>query len=176
MNREPLGEGGYLISVDPPKIRDIMHTKGNFGCLLMHIIFLPQEQLKQQQWQQQQQQTGGGSVSPSGGSVPPQHRSLYQPLGPHHQHLASMGFDPRWLMMQSYMDPRMMSGRPPMDMPMHPGSLFILEFTAKERRLFVFFLCVCVPENLLTDNVFLFCYFPLICINLICSFISLLFI
>ncbi|XP_060722698.1 protein PRRC2C isoform X1 [Tachysurus vachellii] len=83
-----------------------------------------QEQLKQQQWQQQQQQTAGGSGSPSGGSVPPQHRSLYQPLGPHHQHLASMGFDPRWLMMQSYMDPRMMSGRPPMDMPpMHPGRM-----------------------------------------------------
>ncbi|XP_062858216.1 protein PRRC2C [Trichomycterus rosablanca] len=85
-----------------------------------------QEQLKQQQWQQQQQQqqTGAGSVSPSGSSVPPQHRSLYQPLGPHHQHLASMGFDPRWLMMQSYMDPRMMSGRPPIDMPpMHPGRL-----------------------------------------------------
>uniref|UniRef100_A0A8C1R3B0 Proline-rich coiled-coil 2C n=1 Tax=Cyprinus carpio TaxID=7962 RepID=A0A8C1R3B0_CYPCA len=84
-----------------------------------------QEQLKQQQWQQQQQQQGGGGpVSPSGGSVPPQHRSLYQPLGPHHQHLASMGFDPRWLMMQSYMDPRMMSGRPPIDMPpMHPGRM-----------------------------------------------------
>ncbi|XP_035379832.1 protein PRRC2C isoform X1 [Electrophorus electricus] len=83
-----------------------------------------QEQLKQQQWQQQQQQQqgSGGSVSPSGASVAPQHRSLYQPLGPHHQHLASMGFDPRWLMMQSYMDPRMMSGRPPMDMPpMHPA-------------------------------------------------------
>nr|XP_021329034.1 protein PRRC2C isoform X2 [Danio rerio] len=91
-----------------------------------------QEQLKQQQWQQQhqqqqqqqQQQGGGGPVSPSGGSVPPQHRSLYQPLGPHHQHLASMGFDPRWLMMQSYMDPRMMSGRPPIDIPpMHPGRM-----------------------------------------------------
>ncbi|XP_051511184.1 protein PRRC2C-like isoform X2 [Myxocyprinus asiaticus] len=90
------------------------------------------QQLKQQQWQQQhqqqqqqqQQQGGGGPVSPSGGSVPPQHRSLYQPLGPHHQHLASMGFDPRWLMMQSYMDPRMMSGRPPIDMPpMHPGRM-----------------------------------------------------
>ena len=45
-------------------------------------------------------------------------------MGPHHQHLASMGFDPRWLMMQSYMDPRMMSGRPPMDIPtnIHPGN------------------------------------------------------
>ncbi|KAM7410300.1 hypothetical protein PAMA_001644 [Pampus argenteus] len=89
-----------------------------------------QEQMKQQQWQQQQ---SGGSVSPSGG-VPAtqqqqqqqqQHRSMYQPMGPHHQHLASMGFDPRWLMMQSYMDPRMMSGRPPIDMPtnIHPGRM-----------------------------------------------------
>ncbi|XP_077963897.1 protein PRRC2C isoform X6 [Gasterosteus aculeatus] len=71
-----------------------------------------QEQMKQQQWQQQQQHQGGGSVSPSGGSAgvaaPQQHRSMYPPVGPHHQHLASMGFDPRWLMMQSYMDPRMM--------------------------------------------------------------------
>lgn len=82
--------------------------------------------MKQQQWQQQQ---SGGSVSPSGGGGVPatqqqqQHRSMYQPMGPHHQHLASMGFDPRWLMMQSYMDPRMMSGRPPIDMPtnIHPG-------------------------------------------------------
>ncbi|XP_028301264.1 protein PRRC2C isoform X2 [Gouania willdenowi] len=87
-----------------------------------------QEQMKQQQWQQHQ---SSGSVSPSsGGSVPAaqqqqQHRSMYQPMGPHHQHLASMGFDPRWLMMQSYMDPRMMSGRPPMDMPtnIHPGRM-----------------------------------------------------
>ncbi|KAM9831336.1 LOW QUALITY PROTEIN: protein PRRC2C [Neosynchiropus ocellatus] len=92
-----------------------------------------QEQMKQQQWQQQQQQQqqhSGGNVSPSGaGGVPPtqqqQHRSMYQPMAPHHQHLASMGFDPRWLMMQSYMDPRMMSGRPPLDMPanIHPGRM-----------------------------------------------------
>ncbi|CDQ73509.1 unnamed protein product [Oncorhynchus mykiss] len=91
---------------------------------------------QQQQWQQQQQQGGGGrAVSPSGGGAgggcvaasQQQHRSLYQPVGPphhqHQQHLANMGFDPRWLMMQSYMDPRIMSGRPPtIDMPnMHPG-------------------------------------------------------
>nr|XP_061834231.1 protein PRRC2C isoform X1 [Nerophis lumbriciformis] len=91
-----------------------------------------QEQMKQQQWHQQQQQSGG-SVSPSGSRVDgtpqnqqqQQHRSMYQPIGPHHQHLASMGFDPRWLMMQPYMDPRMMSGRPPMDMPtnIHPGRM-----------------------------------------------------
>lgn len=95
--------------------------------------------MKQQQWQQQQQ--SGGSVSPSGaGSVPAaqqQHRSMYQPMGPHHQHLASMGFDPRWLMMQSYMDPRMMSGRPPMDMPtnIHPGTQFNGEGTISTRWL-----------------------------------------
>ncbi|XP_075472871.1 protein PRRC2C isoform X3 [Ascaphus truei] len=82
-----------------------------------------QEQMKQQQWQQQQQQ--GVLSQPSSSPVPPpQHRPLYQPLGPHPQHLASMGFDPRWLMMQPYMDPRMMSGRPAMDMPpMHPGMI-----------------------------------------------------
>ncbi|XP_032883937.1 protein PRRC2C isoform X5 [Amblyraja radiata] len=100
-----------------------------------------QEQMKQQQhWQQQpsgihqqtqsqtpvQSQTQAKS-QPSGGTVPPppQHRPIYQaPLTPHHQHLASMGFDPRWIMMQSYLDPRIMSGRPPMDMTqIHPGML-----------------------------------------------------
>ncbi|XP_043555798.1 protein PRRC2C isoform X2 [Chiloscyllium plagiosum] len=100
-----------------------------------------EQMMKQQQWQQQpsgvhQQQTQSQTPAqpqpqaqpqPSGAPVPPpQHRPLYQtPLAPpHHQHLASMGFDPRWIMMQSYMDPRMMSGRPPMDMTqMHPGMM-----------------------------------------------------
>lgn len=128
----------------------------------MHLfIFLSQEQLKQQQWQQQQQQqqqTAGGSVSPSGGSVPPQHRSLYQPLNPHHQHLASMGFDPRWLMMQSYMDPRIMSGRPPMDIPpMHPGKLFHLEFTPGKKKFNnnVIFFIVVPPRHFFLDTHFL---------------------
>ncbi|XP_006496832.1 protein PRRC2C isoform X5 [Mus musculus] len=90
-----------------------------------------QEQMKQQQWQQQQQQQQQGVLpqtvpsQPSNGSVPPPpHRPLYQPMQPHPQHLASMGFDPRWLMMQSYMDPRMISGRPAMDIPpIHPGMI-----------------------------------------------------
>lgn len=80
--------------------------------------------MKQQQWQQQQGVLPQSAPSqPSSGPVPPPpHRPLYQPMQPHPQHLASMGFDPRWLMMQPYMDPRMMSGRPTMDMPpMHPG-------------------------------------------------------
>lgn len=64
-------------------------------------------------------------------------------MQPHPQHLASMGFDPRWLMMQSYMDPRMMSGRPAMDMPpIHPGKLeFILSlglFVILQNKVFVF--------------------------------------
>ncbi|KAG9483210.1 protein PRRC2C isoform X2 [Eleutherodactylus coqui] len=84
-----------------------------------------QEQMKQQQWQQQQQGvlSQPAQSQPSSSPVPPpQHRPLYQQLGPHPQHLASMAFDPRWLMMQPYMDPRMMSGRPTMDIPpMHPG-------------------------------------------------------
>ncbi|XP_072919665.1 protein PRRC2C isoform X3 [Hemitrygon akajei] len=103
-----------------------------------------QEQMKQQQhqWQQQpsgihqqtQSQTPAQSQTqtqakpqPSGASVPPppQHRPIYQtPLAPHHQHLASMGFDPRWIMMQPYLDPRIISGRPPMDMTqIHPGMI-----------------------------------------------------
>lgn len=87
-----------------------------------------QEQMKQQQWQQQQQQGVLPQTvpsQPSGSAVPPPpHRPLYQPMQPHPQHLASMGFDPRWLMMQSYMDPRMISGRPAMDIPpIHPGMI-----------------------------------------------------
>ncbi|KAM9326881.1 LOW QUALITY PROTEIN: protein PRRC2C [Gastrophryne carolinensis] len=86
-----------------------------------------QEQMKQQQWQQQQQVVLSQPTQsqPSSSPVPPpQHRPLYQPLGPHPQHLASMPFDPRWLMMQPYMDPRIMSGRPAMDIPtMHPGMI-----------------------------------------------------
>ncbi|XP_075689419.1 protein PRRC2C isoform X2 [Rhinoderma darwinii] len=85
-----------------------------------------QEQMKQQQWQQQQQGVLSQPAQPQPTSPipPPQHRPLYQPLGPHPQHLASMAFDPRWLMMQPYMDPRIMSGRPAMDIPpMHPGMI-----------------------------------------------------
>ncbi|CAH2311821.1 Hypothetical predicted protein [Pelobates cultripes] len=86
-----------------------------------------QEQMKQQQWQQQQQGVISQNTQsqPSSSPVPPpQHRPLYQPLGPHPPHLTSMAFDPRWLMMQPYMDPRMMSGRPAMDIPpIHPGMI-----------------------------------------------------
>uniref|UniRef100_A0A6J0U2X4 Protein PRRC2C isoform X3 n=1 Tax=Pogona vitticeps TaxID=103695 RepID=A0A6J0U2X4_9SAUR len=85
-----------------------------------------QEQMKQQQWQQQQGVLPQSTPSqPSSGPVPPpSHRPLYQPIQPHPPHLTSMSFDPRWLMMQSYVDPRIMSGRPAIDMPpMHPGMI-----------------------------------------------------
>lgn len=85
---------------------DLSHgTKGS-KCAILPIF---QEQMKQQQWQQQQQQGVLPQTVPSQPSSsavpPPPHRPLYQPMQPHPQHLASMGFDPRWLMMQSYMDP-----------------------------------------------------------------------
>ncbi|XP_028258879.1 protein PRRC2C isoform X2 [Parambassis ranga] len=125
LNAPPQLEGEAAAAMRPSLISG--YSK-QFQKSLPPRFLRQQEQMKQQQWQQQQQQTGG-SVSPSGGGSVPgtqqQHRSMYQPMGPHHQHLASMGFDPRWLMMQSYMDPRMMSGRPPMDMPanIHPGRM-----------------------------------------------------
>ncbi|KAG7457563.1 hypothetical protein MATL_G00228420 [Megalops atlanticus] len=98
-----------------------------------------QEQLlkQQQQWQQQQQHSQAAQnalaappQAPQGPSpgAPPQSAPKQPPLYPP----GSMGrppplpFDPRWMMM-SYMDPRMMQGRPsPMDYyppSMHPSGL-----------------------------------------------------
>ncbi|KAG8429865.1 hypothetical protein GDO86_019000, partial [Hymenochirus boettgeri] len=63
-----------------------------------------QEQLyKMQQWQQQQQQA---YVAPSHSNPA---RAFYSP------HPQMLGFDPRWMMMPSYMDPRMTQGRAPVD-------------------------------------------------------------
>ncbi|XP_069093184.1 protein PRRC2B isoform X5 [Pleurodeles waltl] len=64
-----------------------------------------QEQLyKMQHWQQQQQQQQA--------YAPPSHshqRNFYPP------HPQMLGFDPRWMMMPPYMDPRMAQGRSPVD-------------------------------------------------------------
>ncbi|XP_063066564.1 protein PRRC2B, partial [Engraulis encrasicolus] len=67
-----------------------------------------QEQMyKMQQWQQQQQQQQQQSGhAPPAGSGHPQ-RGYYPP------HV--LGFDPRWMMMPPYMDPRMAPGRSPVD-------------------------------------------------------------
>ncbi|XP_053328506.1 protein PRRC2B [Spea bombifrons] len=66
-----------------------------------------QEQLyKMQQWQQQHQQQAAAYVASSHSNPP---RTFYS----HHPQM--LGFDPRWMMMPSYMDPRMTPGRAPVD-------------------------------------------------------------
>ncbi|KAM8884912.1 protein PRRC2A isoform 1-T3 [Synchiropus picturatus] len=100
-----------------------------------------QEQLlkQQQQWQQQQHNQASQSQlspqppqGPSPGSAsqpgpgPKQSGQMYQPSNMVRPPPLTMNFDPRWVMM-SYMDPRMMQGRPPpMDYypaGMHPSGL-----------------------------------------------------
>ncbi|XP_067398026.1 protein PRRC2B isoform X2 [Emydura macquarii macquarii] len=72
-----------------------------------------QEQLyKVQHWQQQQ------VYPPPSHSHPP--RTFYPP------HPQMLGFDPRWMMMPSYMDPRMAQGRTPVDFypsALHPSGI-----------------------------------------------------
>ncbi|KFZ51922.1 Protein PRRC2B [Podiceps cristatus] len=73
-----------------------------------------QEQLyKMQHWQQQQQ------VYPPPSHSHPQ-RTFYPP------HPQMLGFDPRWMMMPSYMDPRMAQSRTPVDFypsALHPSGI-----------------------------------------------------
>ncbi|XP_028316706.1 protein PRRC2A isoform X2 [Gouania willdenowi] len=101
------------------------------------------KQQQQQQWQQQQQQHGQGSQNqlspqplgpqgpspgptPQPGPGPKQGGPLYQPGNMVRPPPLQMNFDPRWMMM-SYMDPRMMQGRPPLmdyySAGMHPSGL-----------------------------------------------------
>ncbi|XP_069841878.1 protein PRRC2B isoform X2 [Dendropsophus ebraccatus] len=69
-----------------------------------------QEQLyKMQQWQQQQQQAYVAST----------HSNHPRPYYSHHPQM--LGFDPRWMMMPSYMDPRMTQGRAAVDF--YPSSI-----------------------------------------------------
>lgn len=99
-------------------------TKGSKCAICLFF----QEQMKQQQWQQQQQQGVLPQTvpsQPSSSAVLHHHIDLFtSPCNLTPSILASMGFDPRWLMMQSYMDHRMISGEPAMDIPpIHPGKL-----------------------------------------------------
>ncbi|XP_065271998.1 protein PRRC2A [Emys orbicularis] len=115
-----------------------------------------QEQLlkQQQQWQQQhgpppvpaspQQQVAAASLAglgPSPGIHPPQGAGQQQAPPPQQQAppkamypgsmgrpppMPQMNFDPRWMVIPPYMDPRMMQGRPPMDFyppGVHPSGL-----------------------------------------------------
>ncbi|XP_067826024.1 protein PRRC2B isoform X2 [Heptranchias perlo] len=82
-----------------------------------------QEQLLKMQQRQQQQ----GPVMPPSGASPHSHsqRHIYpSPVGPPPPHM--LGYDPRWMMMPPYMDPRLTQGRPPIDFypsGMHPSGM-----------------------------------------------------
>lgn len=71
----------------------------------MSIVWILKEQMfKMQHWQQ------SGHPNPSGSSHT--QRGYYPP------HV--LGFDPRWMMMPPFMDPRMTQGRSPVDY--YPGN------------------------------------------------------
>ncbi|XP_067868249.1 protein PRRC2B isoform X2 [Heterodontus francisci] len=82
-----------------------------------------QEQLLKMQQRQQQQ----GPVMPPSVAPPHSHsqRHIYpSPVGPPPPHM--LGYDPRWMMMPSYMDPRLSPGRPPIDFypsGVHPSGM-----------------------------------------------------
>eukprot|EP00061_Rhincodon_typus_P018784 g48106.t1 len=112
-----------------------------------------QEQLlkQQQQWQQQHQQHHQQQQHQSSQQAPPQQPAQPQPLAmapsaPMHPQqqkpmypgsigrppppMPPMGYDPRWMMMPPYMDPRMLQGRPPIDYfpaGVHPSGLMARE-------------------------------------------------
>ncbi|XP_072344899.1 protein PRRC2B isoform X2 [Scyliorhinus torazame] len=82
-----------------------------------------QEQLLKMQQRQQQQ----GPVMPPSVAPPHSHsqRHIYpSPVAPPPPHM--LGYDPRWMMMPSYMDPRLSPGRPPIDFfpsGVHPSGM-----------------------------------------------------
>ncbi|KAJ7308000.1 hypothetical protein JRQ81_008500, partial [Phrynocephalus forsythii] len=83
---------------------------------------LPPRFQRQQQQQQQDQLYKMQGWPPSQVYPPASHpqRSFYPP------HPQMLGFDPRWMMMPSYMDPRVAQGRPPSDFypsALHPSGI-----------------------------------------------------
>lgn len=84
------------------------------SCQTAHPSSLQEQLYKMQHWQQQQ-------VYPPPSHSHPQ-RTFYPP------HPQMLGFDPRWMMMPSYMDPRMAQSRTPVDFypsALHPsGKVF----------------------------------------------------
>ncbi|XP_004624374.1 protein PRRC2A isoform X2 [Octodon degus] len=103
-----------------------------------------QEQLlkqQQQQWQQQQQQQGSAPPAPVPPSppqpvtlgavpapqaAPPPPKALYPGALGRPPPMTPMNFDPRWMMIPPYVDPRLLQGRPPLDFyppGVHPSGL-----------------------------------------------------
>lgn len=96
------------------------------------LFVLPQEQLLKQQQQQQWQQHQQGSAPPAPvppsppqpvtmGAVPapqaapPPPKALYPGALGRPPPMPPMNFDPRWMMIPPYVDPRLLQGRPPLD-------------------------------------------------------------
>lgn len=103
-----------------------------------HLMVLPslQEQLyKMQHWQQQQ-------VYP-----PPSHSHPQRTFYPAHPQM--LGFDPRWMMMPSYMDPRMAQGRTPVDF--YPSALHPSGKGAATSMVVGLLCSCCVPSQFCPD-------------------------
>lgn len=99
------------------------------------------KQQQQQQWQQQQQQQGTAPPAPvppsppqpvTLGAVPapqappPPPKALYPGALGRPPPMPPMNFDPRWMMIPPYVDPRLLQGRPPLDFyppGVHPSGL-----------------------------------------------------
>lgn len=103
-----------------------------FDASLVPSAVLPQEQLLKQQQQQQWQQHQQGSAPPAPvppsppqpvtiGAVPapqappPPPKALYPGALGRPPPMPPMNFDPRWMMIPPYVDPRLLQGRPPLD-------------------------------------------------------------
>ncbi|XP_045148930.1 protein PRRC2A isoform X2 [Echinops telfairi] len=100
---------------------------------------LLKQQQQQQQWQQHQQGsvppapvppsppqpvTMGAGTAPQGPPPPP--KALYPSALGRPPPMPPMNFDPRWMMIPPYVDPRLLQGRPPLDFyppGVHPSSL-----------------------------------------------------
>lgn len=95
------------------------------GLELLKLSGPVQEQLlkqQQQQWQQHQQgSTPPAPVPPSPpqpvtlGAAPPPPKALYPGALGRPPPMTPMNFDPRWMMIPPYVDPRLLQGRPPLD-------------------------------------------------------------
>lgn len=131
-----------------------------FGCKLVTSLLTCswQEQLlkQQQQWQQQQQGTAPPAPVPPSppqpvtlGAVPapqappPPPKALYPGALGRPPPMPPMNFDPRWMMIPPYVDPRLLQGRPPLDFyppGVHPSGKGPLEWwgaPCSRRRCFV---------------------------------------
>ncbi|XP_053138507.1 protein PRRC2B isoform X4 [Hemicordylus capensis] len=104
------------------ELREAVSPAQEFGKYPKSLPPRFQRQQQQQQQQQQDQLYKMQSWQQPQVYPPPSHppRTFYPP------HPQMLGFDPRWMMMPSYMDPRMTQGRPAVDFypsTLHPSGM-----------------------------------------------------